>query len=311
PSSRLETATASMIHAPLLLAPRGVSIDLNEQSAPQRFTSLANVRQIIINSGSGAPLVSGLASVTGSTTIRITGRANMRFPALSSLASLASITVDSGSKAEFDGVTGYTHPPNVDVTWRAHNPGSELVFTNLVRIQGPDTPGEYLQIQAGSGGKVLFPSLMQIIREGDNDNSANSGVALSVSGTGMLAAPLLYLFRDNDTRPNSSLSLSAGGGLSLPGLSQAGLLGVKLTGVSLPAQPILPKPNFTMAGTNIIFVVPSLAGHTYQLQQTASPGTVGWTNAGVPQAGSNSVLSFSTPMQGSKKFYRFMITPWP
>ncbi|MDB6134230.1 MAG: hypothetical protein JWM59_2473, partial [Verrucomicrobiales bacterium] len=71
----------------------------------------------------------------------------------------SSLTVLGNTKLIFQGVTSYTHPPNVDVTWRAAEAGSQLVFPALKTVTGPATAGEYLQIQAGTGACVLLPAL--------------------------------------------------------------------------------------------------------------------------------------------------------
>lgn len=67
----------------------------------------------------------------------------------------------------------------------------------------------------------------------------------------------------------------------------------------------------TMSGGNIKLTVPTLTGHTYQLQQSASLTPAVWQNTGSSQAGSGAPLDFTATAQGTVQFYRVLVSPWP
>jgi hypothetical protein len=142
------------------------------------------------------------------------------------------------------------------VTWWATGTNSELVFTNLATITGPATQGEYLTIQASSGGTVSFPLLTSITKPSDGSTTANSGVQLNADSSGAISAPVLASFRDNDAGPRSSITRGTTGVLALPSLIASGTLGVTLSGTALPATaaPLINTPtakNFTASGATL------------------------------------------------------------
>ncbi|MEY4569332.1 MAG: hypothetical protein RLZZ398_771 [Verrucomicrobiota bacterium] len=269
PNSYLVSDATSTLSAPLLLAPKGASIDLNELSDPIRFTSLTNARTVKFNSGSGAALLSNLATVTGNTTFHLTGGTNVTFSSLSSISNLTSILVDNTAKATFNAVISYTQPADIGVTWTADDAGSILNFTNLASIIGPATPGEYLQITGKYGGKVLFPTLTSISKAADGDSSTNSGVSLWAYGGGTISAPLLSVFRDLDSRPGSELERDTTSILNLASLRQENLQGVVLTGVTLlTGSPVVQLPVINSPSTVTGFVGNAF---TYQISATNTP----------------------------------------
>jgi hypothetical protein len=249
PDSEFLADGGGVLQAPQLLAVKGASINLNEASNPQRFTSLVNARSIEFNSGSGALTTSNLTTITGNATLTVTGGANVAFGSLTSVDNLTRIQVDSGAKARFNSVAGYAHPTslNLDVYWVAQDVNSELIFSNLATITGPSTAGEYLYIQAFSGGAISFPLLTSITKPQDNSLTiTDSGVAINAS-SGAISAPVLASFRDNDSRPNSSITRGTTGVLALPNLASTGILGVALSGTTLPATaaPLINTPSAT------------------------------------------------------------------
>ena len=138
----------------------------------------------------------------------------MTFGSLASIASVTSITVDSGSKATLSAVASYVFPTtfNFDVAWRASGVGSDLTFPSLATITGPSTSGEYLTIQADASGKVLLPSLTTISKSGAGGN----GVLLHARSSGMLSTPALTAFNDNDSNPLSGFLADGGATFSAP-----------------------------------------------------------------------------------------------
>jgi hypothetical protein len=99
----------------------------------------------------------------------------------------------------------------------------------------------------------------------------------------------------------------------LMSLSQAGIRGVTLNGVTLttPTQPIPVVSSVTRTGGNVILTVPTMTGHTYQLQQTGSLSSGTWQNVGDAQAGTGISMNLIAPAQGTTQFYRVIISPWP
>jgi hypothetical protein len=64
------------------------------------------------------------------------------------------------------------------------------------------------------------------------------------------------------------------------------------------------------SGQNFTVQVQSLAGHTYQLQYSASMVSPTWTNTGAPQAGTGGVLTFTDygALANPPRFYRVLAT---
>jgi fibronectin-binding autotransporter adhesin len=64
------------------------------------------------------------------------------------------------------------------------------------------------------------------------------------------------------------------------------------------------------SGQNFTVQVQSLAGHTYQLQYSASMVSPTWTNTGAPQAGTGGVLTFTDygATADPQRFYRVLVT---
>ncbi len=249
PDSRLHAENNGVLETPRLFAVKGASLNLNEASQPQRFTSVTNARSIVFHSGTGTPLVSALATVSGLTTLELNRGINLSFNSLSSLASLTGIHVFSGAKARFGAATGYTFPASLrqNVLWEARDSESVLEFTGLTAITGPPTAGRYLTLKATAGGTLSLPKLASITKPADGNTSADSGVRIDAQTTGAVSAPVLASFRDNDTRPNSSITRGSTGILALPGLRPAGITGVTLNGLSLPVltAPLIHSPTAT------------------------------------------------------------------
>lgn len=236
PDSEIYSGTASTVSLPALFVVKGASIDLSKQSAPHRFISLTNARTIRFNSGDGIAVTSNLATVTGTTSIEVTGGANVVFGSLSSLANLTSVNVNSASKANFTAAASYSFPAtlNQSVPWTATGSGSELSFGALQSIAGPPTPGEYLRITAPNAGKVMFPALASVSKVTDGDSSANSGVIFNATDGGLISAPVLTAFNDNDVAPDSELSSGTASTVSTPQLFTAKGVSIDLSQQSAP-----------------------------------------------------------------------------
>ena len=147
----------------------------------------------------------------------------------------------------------------------------------------------------------------------NNTYGSSSGVRLVAGNSGVLNAGVLSSFQDNSTPAQSSLTASGLGRLALPNLSQAGILGVTLNGVTLPPT-IVPVPVAAIArapGSNIKISIQSLTGHAYQLQQTDSLAPSDWHDVGASQTGTNAPLEFVVPLSGPQRMFRIKITPWP
>jgi T5SS/PEP-CTERM-associated repeat protein len=63
-------------------------------------------------------------------------------------------------------------------------------------------------------------------------------------------------------------------------------------------------------GADFVVQVPSVTGHTYQLQYTASLNPTNWTNTAAPQPGTGGVLTFTDPggTTNPQRFYRIDVT---
>jgi hypothetical protein len=64
------------------------------------------------------------------------------------------------------------------------------------------------------------------------------------------------------------------------------------------------------AAQDFVVQIPSVAGHTYQLQFTTSLAPANWTNTGASQPGTNGVLTFTDPggAANPQRFYRVDVT---
>ncbi|HVM60467.1 MAG TPA: glycosyl hydrolase family 28 protein [Verrucomicrobiae bacterium] len=64
------------------------------------------------------------------------------------------------------------------------------------------------------------------------------------------------------------------------------------------------------SGQDFVVQIPSVTGHTYQLQYTTSLAPVTWTNTGASQPGTGSVLTFTDPgaTANPQRFYRVLVT---
>lgn len=289
PGSRLRAVDLSVISAPLLLAPKGVNIDLNAASHPERFASLTGARYLYINRG---------AVTMGS---------------LSTIAGLSSIYAYGGGQLSLPNVTSYAVPAGMNVTWSAENNGSSLVFPNLATITGPSTPNSYLTLQArfSSTATLSLPVLTTITKPNDGDVFTNSGVRMEVYDGATIAAPLLSAFNDNDTNPNSLMRLSGSGSTFIvPQLTLGGIHGVTLIGLTLPAAPS-PTPltkAVSVSGATFRLTIYGTAGRTYQLQQSGTLPFAIWQNVGSPQNGTNALLELTAPVSGGESFFRAKVT---
>ena len=213
PNSGLEADGTGVLSAPKLLAPVGVNVNLNALSNPQQFTSLVGTSSFEVNGG----------------TVTMTN--------LASVAGFSSITVDNGAQLSFPNVTSYTSPANLNVQWLSQHSGSALSFPNLTTITGPATPNTYLNLiaQYDGGATISLPALTTITKADDGDSYANSGVEFYAYSGGVIWAPNLATFKDNDSHPDSSFNATGTGTMFLPSLAQSGTRGVTLNGVTLPA----------------------------------------------------------------------------
>ena len=80
--------------------------------------------------------------------------------------------------------------------------------------------------------------------------------------------------------------------------------GTVLTAANVAISQVSPS------GQNFIVKIPSLTGHTYQLQYTASMVSPNWQNTGTSQPGNGSVLTFTDygATANPQRFYRFLVT---
>ena len=297
PNSTLNASNAGMLSLPKLLAPRGVNINLNAQSNPQQFTSLVGTSSFEINGGT--VVMSKLASISG----------------------FSSITAEQGGQLSFPNVTSYAVPSGMSVQWLVQHGGSTLAFPNLTSIAGPTTPNTYLNLTAqyadqgtgtGASPTLSLPALTTITKADDGDQYNDSGVGLYAYSNGVISAPDLNTFDDNDSHPNSSLNAANNGSIVLTSLALSGIRGVTLNGLTLPATiSSIPIVNVLKAGGNIKLTIQTLTGHTYQLQQTSSLNPANWQNVGSSQSGSGGSLDFNATTQGTAQFFRIAISPWP
>ena len=218
PNSGLSASIGGVLSAPNLVAPKGVNINLNALSHPERFTSLVGTSSFEINDGTVT--MSNLASITG----------------------FSSIVVDNGGQLSFPNVTSYTLPPGANVGWTVQHNGSVLSFPNLTTITGPSTPNSYLNLTAQyldgqpTAPLLSLPALTTITKPDDGDPYPNSGVSLVAYASGVISAPALTTFNDNDSHPNSGLSASIGGVLSAPNLMAPKGVNINLNALSHPER---------------------------------------------------------------------------
>jgi hypothetical protein len=66
----------------------------------------------------------------------------------------------------------------------------------------------------------------------------------------------------------------------------------------------------SMSGQDMVIQIPSVTGHTYQLQYTTSLTPANWTNTGAPQSGTGGVLTFtdSGGAANPQRFYHVDVT---
>ena len=67
-----------------------------------------------------------------------------------------------------------------------------------------------------------------------------------------------------------------------------------------------------VSGQDFVVEVPSVSGHTYQLQYTVSLSPTNWLDTASPQAGTGGVLSFTDPGGATNlpaRFYRIRLGP--
>ena len=266
PNSGLEADGTGVLAAPKLLAPKGMNvINLNALSNPQQFTSLVGTSSFEVNEGT--VVMSSLASIAG----------------------FSSITVDNGAQLSFPNVTSYTSPANVNVQWLSQHSGSALSFPNLTTITGPATPNTYLNLiaQYDGGATISLPALTTITKADDGDSYADSGVEFYAYPGGVIWAPNLATFKDNDSHPNSSLNVSGTGTMFLPSLAQSGIRGVTLNGVTLPATiTSAPVASSVISSLPCTITTPGIYLLNANLSSTQTSGNLITVNA------SNVVINF-------------------
>ena len=248
PNSGLTAANNGVLSLPKLLAPYGVNnINLNAQSNPQQFTSLVGTSSFQINAGT--VVMSNLTSIAG----------------------LTSILANSGASLTFPNVTSYAGLAGQSVTWQAQEAGSTLSFPNLTTITASATPNAYLNFQVrydnnGVGATVSLPVLTTITKADDGDQYNDSGVEFYAYDSGVISAPKLSSFQDNDSHPNSGLTAANNGVLSLPKLlAPYGVNNINLNAQSNPQQftSLVGTSSFQInAGTVVMSNLTSIAGLT-------------------------------------------------
>ena len=64
------------------------------------------------------------------------------------------------------------------------------------------------------------------------------------------------------------------------------------------------------SGPDMVIQIPSVTGHTYQLQYTTSLTPANWTPTALSQSGTGGVLSFTDPggAANPQRFYRVLVT---
>ena len=289
PNSSLYAGGDGTLSAPKLLVPVGVnSINLNAASHPEQFTSLVGTSSFQLNGG--AVVMSNLNTIAG----------------------LTYILANNGARLTFPNVTSYAGLAGTSVTWQASQNGSVLSFPNLTTITASATPNAYLNLVTQYGTPTLsLPALTTITKADDGDQYADSGVGF-YADDGVISAPNLATFQDNDSHPRSSLNESGDGTMILTNLALSGIRGVTLNGLTLPATiQSIPTVSTVKMGGNITLTVQTLTGHAYQLQETGSLTSGTWQNVGTAQSGTGSTVNFTTSTQGVTQFYRIVISPWP
>jgi hypothetical protein len=213
PDSSLTAYSNGLLALPQLTNPQGININLNAQSHPEQFTSLAGTRFFQINSGT--VVMSNLSSITG----------------------FSSIVAASGAQLGFPNVTSYTVPAGMSVQWVAQNTGTVLSFPNLTTITGPATANSYFDLVAryDNGATLSLPALTTINKPGDGDSYNNGGVRFTADNS-TISAPNLSVFNDNDSHPDSSLTAYSNGVLALPQLTDPQGVNINLNAQSHPER---------------------------------------------------------------------------
>lgn len=242
-------------------------------------------------------LVTGRRFAVSGGTVNVTGPTTLRG---------ATIVATSGAKVTFSSLSDYLVPPDADVLWAASDPGSELVFLNLATITGSASPGRYFDLMATNGGRISLPSLRVITKPDDGDTLYNSGIRLSATSDGILAAPQLSIFRDEDTHPDSRLIASTGGILAVPSLDQWGVIGVFLDGLTL-SLPVSPALHLGLSSNTLHISFESGSGRNYQLEEIGSLSSTQWKSVGDVVTGTGAWLDFDLPIQSSQKFFRVIM----
>jgi hypothetical protein len=208
--------------------------------------TLANDRQFAVSGNGGSVTVTGTTKLNG-----------------------ADLLVDNGATLSFTGITSYVVPAGMSVQWLILHGGALLSFPNLTTITGPITANNYLDLQsAGYNGTstLSLPALTTITKADDGDASYNSGVRLTAYQGGVISAPVLAIFQDNDSHPNSSLEASAGGVLSLTKLLAPKGVNINLNDLSHPEQftSLVGARSFQInAGTIVLSNLNSILGFSY------------------------------------------------
>jgi hypothetical protein len=88
--------------------------------------------------------------------------------------------------------------------------------------------------------------------------------------------------------------------------------GVNLYANWFTAAPIVvPSPTLSISGDSFVITVPSILDYRYQLQTTTTLDDGSWSNLGTSAIGTGAPLVFidSSGLVGSRRFYRFFISP--
>lgn len=118
-------------------------------------------------------------------------------------------------------------------------------------------------------------------------------------------------FTDNDVAPKSEISQGSGSSIVLGRLSQQGVRGVTLSGITLPPSSPLPQLELRPAEGVWQISLPALAGRSYQLKKSKSLAVGSWNAVGDPVGGQNDWLRFNIPQTDPKAFFRVEVAPWP
>jgi hypothetical protein len=153
----------------------------------------------------------------------------------------------------------YFHPPKmegipladfemyqhvVSGAYRAH----DMMLQRLIHLAGPDTAMMLLSDDEFHSDH-LRPKFTPRLKS---------------SSTGsMLYAPSLYIFSDNDVAPKSEISQGIGSSIVLGSLSQQGVRGVTLIGVTLPPTSPLPRLELKRLEGAWQISLPTLVGRSY------------------------------------------------